>query len=316
MGHMDREIWSAVMAAVRQASKRVPAVKRRGPRVTFPDWLVVAMYLWAVWHDRNLGWACDPDHYGPLFRPRKLCRACKAGKLPSGSQFRRRVRTDAVRKVLQDVHEQLRACGVASETGYFDGKPLVVSPVSKDPDAARGHVTGGWAKGYKLHAYVNEHRRVVLWSVTPLNTDEKAVALEMADYLPPDPLGLTLDLADSNYDSAPLHKKLGGKGRRLMVRLRAQQRVRPEGHHPVTLRQMGQARRDLVAAWDERPDLCRHVLHDRNNVEGTFSVLAVACGLGHLPAFARRLERVRRFVGAKIILYHARLLAQERAAAA
>lgn len=313
---MDREIWAAVMVAVRQASARVPTVRRRGRRATFPDWLVVAMYLWAVWHDRCLGWACDPDHYGPLFRPRKLCRACRAGKLPGASQFRRRVRTDAVQKILQGVHEQLRACGVASETGYFDGKPLAVSPVSKDPDAARGHVSGGFAKGYKLHAYVDEHRRIVLWSVMPLSWDEKLVALELADYLPPDPLGRTLDLADSNYDSAPLHKKLHARGRRLMTRLRAQQRVGPDGHHPVTLRQMGQARRELVAAWDERPDLCRHVLDARNNVEGVFSVLAVAGGLAALPAFVRRLERVRRYVGAKIILYHARLLAQERAAAA
>jgi hypothetical protein len=312
---MDREIWAAVMAAVRQASRRVDRGRRRCPGrpVTFPNWLVVAMYLWAVWHDRNLEWACDPDHYGPLFRPR---RACKGGELPSASQFRRRVRSAAVRAILADVHRQLLGCGVASETGYFDGKPLTVSPVSKDPDARRGHVTGGWAKGYKLHAYVNEHRRIVVWSVTPLNTDEKAVALELADYLPPDPLGLTLDLADSNYDSAPLHKKLDAKGRRLMAPLRAQQRVGPDGHHPATLRQMGPARRDLVAAWHDHPDLCAHVLHDRNNVEGVFSVLTVACGLGHLPAFARRLDRVRRYAGAKIILYHARLLAQERAAAA
>jgi hypothetical protein len=314
---MDREIWAAVMAAVRRASKRVRVGRgRKGPGrpLTFPNWLVVAMYLWAVWHDRCLGWACDPDHYGRLFRPRNL---------PGASQFARRVRSPAVQAILQDVHEQLRACGIASEVGYFDGQPLTVGPASRDPDARRGHVTGGFAKGYKLHAYVNEHRRVVLWSVMPLNTDEKAVALELIDRLPPDPLGRTLDMADGNYDAAPVHKALAAKGRRLLAYPKGQDQVggspapgNPTGHHPVTLRQMGPARRDAVATWHDHPDLCRHVLHARNNVEGVFSVLTVACHLGHLPAFARRLERVRRFAGAKIILYHARLLAQERAAAA
>ena len=41
---------------------------------------------------------------------------------------------------------------------YLDGKPLTVSPVSKDPQAARGKITGGFAKGYKLYAFVNEQR--------------------------------------------------------------------------------------------------------------------------------------------------------------
>ena len=71
-----------------------------------------------------------------------------------------------------------------------------------------------------------------------------------------------------------------------------------------------------MAAWRDHPDLVRHALKARNNVEGTFSVMAVALGLGTtLPAFVRRLDRVRRWVGGKVLLYHARLLAQERAAA-
>lgn len=313
---MDREIWAAVMSAVRVASKRARGAggrrRGRGRPVEFPDWLVVAMYLWAVWHDRCLTWACDRDHYGPLFRPRKL---------PSASWFTRRVRTEVCQAILQDVHEQLRACGVAGEVGYFDGKPLTVSPVSRDPDARRGHAARGFARGYKLHAYVNEHRRIVIWSVMPLNTDEKDVARELVGLLPPDPLGRTLDMADSNYDAAPLHKAMAAKGRRLLAVPKGQHQVgdnpdTPTGHHPVTLRQMGAARREAVELWQNHPELCEHVMHARNNVEGTFSVLTVACGLGHLPAFARRLERVRRFVGAKIILYHARLLAQERADAA
>jgi hypothetical protein len=63
------------------------------------------------------------------------------------------------------------------------------------------------------------------------------------------------------------------------------------------------------------PKTKRLALKQRNNVEGVFSVLACVGLLGALPAFVRRLDRVRRWTGAKIILYHARLKAQEQAAA-
>jgi hypothetical protein len=309
MAMIDRETWREVMGAVARAAR---AVKDPGRRRPYSNRLIVAMYLWAVLHDRSLSWACDRDHYRGLFRPRKL---------PSVSRFGRRVRSDACRAILRRVHEDLAGRGVrCGPVGYFDAKPLTVSPVSKDPDAKAGHVTGGFAKGYKLHVYVNEARRIVVWSVMPLNVAEQTVAVELAAHLP-GPAGAgaadarPLALADSNYDAAPLHKALAGKDTLLLTPLKGQGRVKGGAHHPVTLRQMGPQRRDAVGVWADHPDLARFVLKQRNNVEGVFSVLTVAGGLGPLPAFVRRLERVRRWAGAKIILYHARLLAQEKAAA-
>ena len=303
---MDRDVWAIVSASVRRHARAVgePDCRRRP---TFATRLIVLMFLWSAYHDRPLGWACDRRHYGGCFRPR--------GRLPSASRFGRRVKGPACREVLRRVHADLRRCGVASDVGYFDGKPLPVGPASRDPDARRGHVTGGWAKGYKLHAYVNEHRRVVVWSVTPLNVDEKAVAAELVAHLPPAAPG-AVDLADGNYDAAPLHRALNARGRALLTPLKGRGRVGPRGRHPVTLRQMGPGRREAVATWGRCPGLCEHVLKRRNNVEGVFSVLTCTGGLGALPAHVRRLDRVTRHVEAKVILYHARLLAQERAAAA
>jgi hypothetical protein len=306
---MDREIWRTVVRAVDKACR---AVKDPGRRPRYSNNLVAKLYLWGVWKDLPLSKTCDPERvqFNTLFRPRAL---------PSVSQFTRRVKSDVLQAVLGHVHRQLLSCGVASETGYFDGKPMVVSPVSKDRDAARGHVTGGFAKGYKLHAYVNDRRRVVVWSVMPLNVDEKVVAMELCDHLPP-ACGVALDMADSNYDSAPLHKRMARQDRVLLTELRGQGRVK-EGadgqrhHHPVTLRQMGPQRREAVGVWNEHPDLARYVLKSRNNVEGVFSVMTVALGAGSPPAHVRRLHRVRRWTGAKIILYHARLAVQERLAA-
>ena len=139
---MDRELWKTVLGAVKRAARRVDRERKRR-RCAYPLWLVAAMYLWCVWHDRPLCWACDRSHYGRLFRPRKL---------PSVSQFTRRVKEGRFQRVLQLAHDELAQRGLVTSEGYLDGKPLLVSAVSKDRDAARGRACGGWAKGYKLHA--------------------------------------------------------------------------------------------------------------------------------------------------------------------
>ena len=309
---MDREIWANVVAAVDRALGAVPAGRqRRRPKYT--ERLIVLMLLWAAWHDRCLSWACDRAHYGRLFRPRAL---------PSVSRFTRRVKGPRVRRVLQRVHDDLSTRGTACPfelLSYVDGKAAVVGPVSKDPDARRGKAGGAFAKGYKLHAFVNELRRVVVWSVTPLNTDEKLVAAELLSRLPmppaPTAAGLAmqapLTLGDSNYDSAPLHRAFARHRRLLLAPLRGEQFVGPRGRSRTTLAGMGPARREVLAVWNEHPDLARYVMKSRIHAEGTFSVLSLACGLDRLPAFVRRLPRVTRWIGCKLILYHARLLAQQ-----
>jgi hypothetical protein len=275
------------------------------PQAALPE-LIVAMYVWAVWHDRTLSWACDRVHYNGLFRPRKL---------PSVSQFTRRVKSDDCQRVLQLVHDRLAQRGLTIDEGYIDGKAVLVSPVSKDRQATRGKVCGGFAKGYKLHAFVNEHRRIVVFSVTGLHEDEKTVALHLLPHLPPmSPQALIFK--DSNYDSAPLHKAAEEvcPNARLVGPLKGQDRVGPDGHHPVTLRQMGAARRELLAAWTHCPATVELALRARDNIERAFAVLCcTAGGLGTaLPSWVRTLDRVRRWVGVKVILYNARLTVQDR----
>jgi hypothetical protein len=309
---MDQEIWNSVTVAVDRALR---AVAHHGRRPVYSDRLIVLMLLWAVWHDRCLSWACDRKHYHGLFRPRAL---------PSISRFGRRVKSERVREVLQHVHNDLATRGTTCPLdllSYVDGKAVLVSPVSKDPDAKRGKTSGGFAKGYKLHALINEHRRVVVWSLTPLNTDEKRVATELLQYMPwghgqsDAPAGIAvqapLTLGDSNYDSAKLHRAFAEHGRHLFTPLRGEKFVGPDGRLSKTLAAMGPARRDVVNTWDNCPGLARYIMKSRNNAEGTFSVLSLACGLDRLPGFVRRLPRVTRWVGCKLILYHARLLAQE-----
>jgi hypothetical protein len=298
---MDREIWVLVRKTVKRVCR---GFEFYGRQPTFSHQQIMLMYLWSVWQGACLNWACDKSHYGDLFRPRQL---------PSISQFRRRVAEEVFQSLLLKVHLALAGVGFSSPVKYLDGKPQLVSPVSKDPDARNGHISGGYGKGYKLHAMISENRRIVIWSVMPLNVAEQSVALEMAAFLEPTPMGLLL--ADSNYDSAPLHKCLAVSDHRLLTPLKAQQRVKGGEHHPVTLRQMGSQRREALEVWKEHKDLARYVMKARNNAEGVFSVLSMALNGGSPPPWVRRLGRVRRWVGTMIILYNARVSVQEKLAA-
>jgi len=296
---MDRELWIVVYSAIKRAARRVGCA---GRTPTYPNWLIVAMYVWGNWHDRPLSWCCDRAHYGSLLRPRRL---------PSVSQFTRRIKSAECDAILQSVHNQLSQRGLVTDLGYIDGKPLLVSPVSKDRDARSGRISGGFGKGYKLHAFVNDRRRIVVWSVQTLNIAEQTVAAELLDHLPPlSPDALVM--MDSNYDSAPLHKRAEHKGIALFNALKGQDRVGAEGHHPVTLKQMGASRRELVETWKQRPQLTRWMIKRRDEIESVLGVLVcTAGGLTCLPPWVRTKPRVRRWVGTKIILYNARLLVQE-----
>jgi len=135
---MGRDVWCIVLAAIKRASRAADAVAGgRQPR--YPNRLAVAMYCWAVWHDRTLGRACGRTHHTGLFRPR--------GKLPSAGRFTRRVKSDACDATLRRVHDEPAGRGLPSDAGYLDGKPLPVGPVGKGRQATRGKVCGGFARG-------------------------------------------------------------------------------------------------------------------------------------------------------------------------
>ena len=119
-------------------------------------------------------------------------------------------------------------------------------------------------------------------------------------------------MADSNYDSAPLHKEVAEPlGICLLHPLRNQRRATGE-FRAQKLRQMPASRRELVHAWKDQAVLTRYVYKFRQEIERVFGVLTcTAGGLAGLPAWVRRLARVRRWVGVKIILYNARLKVRE-----
>jgi len=200
---MDRDQWTIILAAIKKAARK----RGRAKRCRYSDWLIVAMYLWSVGHDRPLCWACQRSHYGALFRPRVL---------PSVSQFTRRIKTERCQRLLQMAHDALAGRSCPTALSYFDGKPLVVGSSTRDVQAKSGHICGGYAKGYKLHVWVTEDRRIPVWSVQSLNMHEVKATREMISYLPP-LSSRSLILADKNYDAAKLHHDVASCGGRLLT---------------------------------------------------------------------------------------------------
>ena len=78
--------------------------------------------------------------------------------------------------------------------------------------------------------------------------------------------------------------------------------------NPGPLRRMGPERRFAIRLSRHLGDSYRMLLDYRSAIERIFSALCCfGGGLTTLPAWVRRMDRVTRWVSAKIAIYHARL---------
>lgn len=284
---MDQSQWKRLVQLLKQACAQLPRPQRR-PK--YSDLLIAKLYFFAVASDRPISWAADRDNLNR--------RWLRPGSLPSVSQLNRRVGEDRFQLLLQKLHT-LQSASEFSGTLMIDGKALCVSPVSQDRDARVGYIPGGFGRGYKLHAVVSDDGKIPVFSVMPLNRHEMHVASAMLESCPRLIESGTIVLADGNYDAADFHKQIDAAGGWLITA--------PRGFakHEVTLRQMGAARRTLLQCWQQARDLMKRVYKQRQGIERTFGQLTSIPGLlSSLPAFVRNLARVRRWVGAKICLYH------------
>lgn len=290
---MDRNIWKLLRNAVRAAERRVA---RAGRRPSYSDRLVVLMYLWCAWHDRPLCWACRRGSYASLFRPRRL---------PSVSQFCRRVKSPRVEAMIRRVNERLAWRESEAEIAFVDGKALPVTENTRDPDARTGRGHGKFSRGYKLHAIVSDDGRVLRHVVTPLNAGEPTTATRLLDAVGP----RMLLLGDGNYDSGRLYQAVQERGGQLLTKLKG----RPAFQR--NLRRIPPARRGIVQLWRSDPALCTWLYGLRGGVERAFSALSTfGGGLTHLPPWVRRQTRVDRWVAAKLAIYHARVRLRHPAA--
>lgn len=257
------------------------------PGETFSDGLVALIFLYACLSDRSPRWACDKAHW-PLWARRV--------EFPGYSQLMKRLKRPEVGRLIGTVDAELRGRLPSGHDKVCDGKPLVVGGFSKDPDARRGHVPRGWARGYKLHVIVDKSSgKIDAFDVTPLSGGEPTATLAMLEKV--DLRGATLR-GDSNYDSNPLYAAVADAGGRLIA-----PRKKPFtalGHHPNHPDRVRAIRHlelgDLV--------LEEHETH-RIAVEQRLAHLTnLPFGLFSLPNFVRRLHRVKPWIAGKILLYH------------
>ena len=284
---MDKEVWRKIVSAIRSADRVIP---RTGRRKRYSDQQIVKMYLWSVWHDRPLCWACQRSHYHHPYRPKQL---------PSVSQFCRRVQALRIGRMLEHVHRRLAEGDRPIDILSVDGKALAVSDYSGDPDAATGYGCGRFQRGYKLHACVSDDDRIPCFQVHPMNTAEQTIACDLLDQtLAPG----QLVLGDSNYDSSRLYRCCDDRQAMMLTPLKGRSR------QAKRRQQMPTTRLNALRLWEQHPALARTLLKERDRIERVFATLCgVGEGLKGLPAWVRTLPRVRRWVTGKIIFYHARL---------
>jgi hypothetical protein len=168
---MERELWPPLYRTIREVGKDFSQ-----RYVSYQPWVLVAVLLWATLHDRPMSWACQRRHWSTT----KL----QPLRLPSHSTLSRRLDGLAVGALLRAVEQRLRDRQEVGLLALLDGKPLLVSGVSKDPDAKRGHGAGGMGKGYKLHTLWANRALPEAWEVTPLNAAETTVAQRLLPQAP------------------------------------------------------------------------------------------------------------------------------------
>lgn len=278
---MEHQLWLsivAVLASVGSAPK--PTIN------DFSDEDIVKVFYWAVIHDRPIRWACQARHW-PLHRRRV--------PLPSEATMSRRLRHPRVRALLQAMEQRVLA---PKEPGLFwiiDGKPLVIGNASKDRQAGYGRAVGGKAKGYKIHAILNPEGDIAAWRLAPMNRDERVMAERMARVAPIQ--GYLV--ADSNYDSNPLHAVCAKRGQLQLVTPRRYGPQRGTGHRPQTTGRL----RSIQLLENPAPAFGRRLLHDRTAIERRFAHMTNwGGGLTCLPPWVRTYRRVHRWVQAKLVL--------------
>jgi hypothetical protein len=276
---MERELWRRIVAAL----KRLPRTRPRNAAYT--DAQIIAVYLWSVLHDRPVSWACNRCNW-PMQAWRR--------SLPDQSTMSRRLAHPRTQVCLTMLLDHLAPIERDALVLRIDGKPLPVAKHSQDRGAAIGRGSGGFQKGYKLHAIYARSNRPVAYRVAPMNIDERVVARQM---LEEHALGEGYLLGDANYETNPLYDLAASIGRVLVTPRRFRDAkglgyARTHSVHRVA----------MIERMKEPSSFARDLLHTRRGVETKFASLTnFGGGLTHLPPWVRG-RRVGPYVTAKILM--------------
>jgi hypothetical protein len=288
---MERELWPRLYHLVMDVGALV-----RVKGVTFQPHVVLLVLLWATLHDRPRSWACDPAN----LRTTTL----RPARIPSDSTLSRQLRRLPALVLMRALAERARAVGDPSLIHVIDAKPLPIGGAGTDPEARCGRGAGMRAKGYKLYAIWAGRPMPEAYRVEPMNVCETKAAEAM---LPELAGGGGYLLGDGEYDANAVYDAAGAAGFQLVA-----PREDPDaglGHHyqsPYRLRSIALLRTDFG----------RRVYALRGRIERAYGNLsAFGGGLTAPPAWVRRLQRVRPWVWAKLLINAVRIMEHQRLAA-
>jgi hypothetical protein len=294
---MEHQLWKSIVGLLASFGK-----PRKRRATAFTDHDIVAVYYWAVIHDRPTAWACRPAHWPIHLRGRAL---------PCPGTMSRRLRTAAAVALLDVLERRVTAPQGPGLFWMIDGKPLPIGGCSKDRQAGYGKAAGGKAKGYKLHALVGSDGSLGGWRVAPMNKDERVMAERLIRAAPPEVVGYVL--GDANFDSNPLHEVCDARGNLQLVTRRRYGPGKGTGHRKQTAGRL----RSMALTESPFPAFAEQLLLDRAEIERRFGqTVNWGGGLTCLPAWVRTHRRVRRWVQAKLVLTALRRTAEIRTYAA
>jgi hypothetical protein len=284
---MECELWDRLYVLVWETAKEC-----RRSRVQFSDAVILLVFLWAALHDRPVSWACQAKNWTGT-RSRPVC-------FPSDSTMSRRLKTASVLAFESVLAKRIRGTADWDLIELMDGKSLPIGGCSKDPDARWGRAAHGMAYGYKLHSIWSSHWFPDAWDVRPLNVNEARVAHDLVPQLE----GSGYILADTQYDSSPLHDLCRSHHYQLVAPSKRTATGRghtyqsPHRRHAMEMlnRKFGQG---LIAI--------------RRRIETLFgNITSFGAGLAPLPAWVRRSHRVKRWVWAKLLINATRIRLNQR----
>lgn len=287
---MERELW----LRIRRALRRVTPTRPRNAVYTDRD--VLAVFLWAVLHDRPVIWACERRNW-PMQAWRR--------ELPNQSTMSRRLKTAGFFAALEILLQHLQLSEDHDQVVVMDGKPLPVSSNTRDPDARSGRGVGGFARGYKVHVILGlESQAVRAVRICSMNESESTQAHRMLRHTKTKFGRGCLLLGDTAFDSHRLYEAAQRRGLRLVA-------PRRDVGCPISSCSCHPHRVESVylTELEETGFYQRELKPRRDAIERFFSRLTCAGGgLTTLPPWVRRRHRVRAWVTAKLVINAARIL--------
>jgi len=205
-------------------------------------------------------------------------------------RLRRPEFVDWLERLLRHLHRGRRR-GLLN---IVDGKMLTVSRHSRDPEATFGG-RHGRQRGYKLHLILGKNSRFEALAIHPLNVGERGVARHLVGrahlygYL----------LGDAQYDDEQLYGVCAKRGLQLIAP-RQKGAERGLGHRRHSAARL----RGVALLEDSQTGFGPTLFQLRQGIERFFGQwVSAPYGLPVLPPWVRGLERVRRWVIAKLLLF-------------